>query len=190
MISASTTGISRSLKSFETDDFPVAIPPVRPMTASKGYYTLLPLLEETKDKPSMVVAVGHTESTSPRRLNVDARAEMPATLSLPHEAIECLIASVPRLSCKDTVTCLAPSPSPMATDNQFALTRAYRGSAPNLNKTARQVVPQFLQKLYELRRHSIRPSSVFLVLWPQWAHEILVQDSQRSDEQRSYTVVR
>ncbi|EIM89636.1 uncharacterized protein STEHIDRAFT_51307, partial [Stereum hirsutum FP-91666 SS1] len=64
----------------------------------------------------------------------------------------------------------------MATDNQLALTRAYRGSAPNLNKTARQVVPQFLQKLYELLND---PTNNDLIRWSDNGDSFFVLDNER-----------
>lgn len=40
-------------------------------------------------------------------------------------------------------------PTLMATENQLAIARQTRGASTHLSKTARKVVPRFLQKLYE-----------------------------------------
>ena len=45
-----------------------------------------------------------------------------------------------------------------------ALTRAYRPSPPVLNKTTRQMVPPFVQKLYEFAVINYLPSTIIYLL--------------------------
>ncbi|KAA1469320.1 hypothetical protein DENSPDRAFT_772555 [Dentipellis sp. KUC8613] len=64
----------------------------------------------------------------------------------------------------------------MASDNQVALSRSYRGAAPNLSKAARQVVPQFLQKLYEMVND---PNNNELIRWADSGDSFFVLDHER-----------
>ncbi|KAL0946376.1 hypothetical protein HGRIS_012606 [Hohenbuehelia grisea] len=68
-----------------------------------------------------------------------------------------------------------PFMSPMATDSQVALTRARRGST-HLSKATRQVVPAFLQKLYEMVND---PSNADLIRWSEAGDSFFVLDHER-----------
>ncbi|KAI0056426.1 hypothetical protein BV25DRAFT_1790424, partial [Artomyces pyxidatus] len=63
----------------------------------------------------------------------------------------------------------------MASENQ-ALTRSYRSGPANLSKTARQVVPQFLQKLYEMVND---PNNNDLIRWSESGDSFFVLDHER-----------
>ena len=59
-----------------------------------------------------------------------------------------------------TRTPAPPTPTAMSLDTQVALARpAPRGESSHLSRAARQVVPPFLQKLYESVAFHVLPSS-------------------------------
>ncbi|KDQ61293.1 hypothetical protein JAAARDRAFT_67635 [Jaapia argillacea MUCL 33604] len=64
----------------------------------------------------------------------------------------------------------------MATDQQVALARPSRGQQQNLTKTARQTVPPFLQKLYEMVND---PSNNDLIRWSDAGDSFFVVDHDR-----------
>ncbi|TFK46680.1 hypothetical protein OE88DRAFT_1638057 [Heliocybe sulcata] len=64
----------------------------------------------------------------------------------------------------------------MASDQQVALARTPRGSTSNLTKTARQVVPAFLQKLYEMVNDH---SNNDLIRWSETGDSFFVLDHDR-----------
>ncbi|PPQ64820.1 hypothetical protein CVT26_002652 [Gymnopilus dilepis] len=66
----------------------------------------------------------------------------------------------------------------MASDNQVALTRTHRMPAPSshISKAARQVVPAFLQKLYEMVND---PNNAELIRWSEAGDSFFVLDHER-----------
>ncbi|TFK36449.1 hypothetical protein BDQ12DRAFT_609910 [Crucibulum laeve] len=65
----------------------------------------------------------------------------------------------------------------MATDQQIALSRPPRMSAPSqISKSARQVVPAFLQKLYEMVND---PKNAELIRWSEAGDSFFVLDHER-----------
>ncbi|KIJ59699.1 hypothetical protein HYDPIDRAFT_32921 [Hydnomerulius pinastri MD-312] len=64
----------------------------------------------------------------------------------------------------------------MATDQQMSLTVAPRGGSSHLNKPARQLVPAFLQKLYEMVND---PADHDLIRWSDTGDSFFVLDQER-----------